>query len=151
MSLQHLEDAARMLERRISLEFTCVTSFAAAVLAVSAASPGVARFLVSAIFVFLAGVEPCLRAVLLLLRIPAAEVAAQIFGIAKILAQDHGRVGVVANVLRKPEIILEDVIDHAADEDDVAAGTQRHPNVSHRRRARKTRINMDDLGAKFER
>src|SRR5215472_5745986 len=51
------------------------------------------------------------------------------------------------DVLAKEQLVLNQVIDEAAEKDDVSADANRHPNIGQRARARETRIYMDNRGA----
>ncbi len=56
-------------------------------------------------------IQPGFRRVLLVLLVPAREQPAQVLGIAILVANQHGGVGVVLNVLVEPLVILQDVVD----------------------------------------
>ena len=58
-----------------------------------------------------------------------------------------GRVGVGDDVLVEVLLVLEDVVDDAAEEGDVAARAQRHVHVGDRRGAGEPRVDVDDLRA----
>ena len=68
-------------------------------------------------------------------RIPAGEEPVEVLGVGERLVDDHGRVRVVLDVLLEVEVVLEDVVDDAAEERDVAAGADADPLRRHRRRA----------------
>ena len=76
-------------------------------------------------------IQPSLRRVLLLFCIPTGEQAAKIFCVAKFLAHQHGRVGVVLDVFVEPLVIFQNVVDQAAEEEDVGSGAQRDPDIGH--------------------
>src|SRR5215469_7923529 len=90
-------------------------------------------------------VEPSLRIVLFLLPVPAGKQPVEIFRVPEVLAQDHGRVGVVDDVVAELLVVLENVTNQGAKEENVAAGTQRHPNIGHRRGAGEARVDMDNF------
>ena len=124
VALQNLEDAARMLQRFVAMRLVQILRFAAAVLAVPAAALAISRLSRRRLRAF---VQPRLGVVLLLLRIPAGEQAAEIFGVAEVFAQDRGGVGVGDDVVAKVSDRSDRVVDQRAEEDDVAAGAQRQP------------------------
>ena len=65
------------------------------------------------------------------LRVEAGEQPVEVLGVAEVLAQDRRRVGVGDDVL--VELLRsEHVVDHAAEEGDVAAGAQRDVDVGDR-------------------
>src|ERR1700682_3392454 len=118
MAAQGLENGARMLQGRIALR---------------KAEAG------------LAFVEPALLVVGALLLVPAGEKAGlSFFGVAKIFAQNAGRVGEVHDVIAEKKIVLDNVPDEPAEKRDVAAGADRHPDIGQRARARKSWIDMHD-------
>jgi hypothetical protein len=53
----------------------------------------------------------------------------------------------VENVVLEPLAVFENVVDDAADEDNVRSGAQGYPDVCGCRRARKTRIDVDDVAS----
>ena len=77
------------------------------------------------------------------LRVEAAEQAAQIFGVLEALLDQGRRIGVVKDVFLEPTIVSQGVIDHAAQERDVAAGPDRDVEVAVRRRPREVRVDVD--------
>src|SRR5207248_6268059 len=81
-----------------------------------------------------AGVRPRCRVVLLLTRIPAREESVEVLGVAEALVDDHRRVRVVPHVFVEDEVVREDVVDEAAEEGDVRAGTDLDPVSRHRGR-----------------
>ena len=96
-------------------------------------------------------VAPGIRVVLFLLLVPAGKDAAQIFGIAKILADDHGRIRIVLDVLAEVLVILQRVMNQSAQEENVGAGTQGYPDIGHRRGAGEARVDVNNGGAAFTR
>src|SRR5579884_4401265 len=94
--LQHLKHASRIFERRIPFELVCLLGLASTVLSVPTASRRVARLRPA--FSTLhrrAAIEPALRVVLLLLRIPPGKHSVQIFCVLEVVAQQGWRVRVV--------------------------------------------------------
>src|SRR6266478_2152409 len=90
-------------------------------------------------------VDPGLPVVAALLPAPAGEKAGRaFFGVAKIFAQNAGGVGEVHHVIAEEEIVLDNVPDEPAKKCDVAASADRHPNISKRASARKSRIDMNN-------
>ncbi len=75
-------------------------------------------------------VEPGFGRVLLLFFVPAGEQAAKVFGIAEVFTHQHCRIRVVQDVVVKILIVLQNVIDDAAEEQNVGPGAQRYPDVS---------------------
>src|SRR5947209_18837920 len=101
-----------MLQSGIVMIFIEITGFATAVFAVSAASFRMASFFSAGrVLGRRAFIEPALRAVGLLLRVPAGKDAAQVFGVAKVLSQDERRIGVVHHVLAEILIVRQRVVD----------------------------------------
>ena len=79
------------------------------------------------------------------LLVPAGEKPGCAFiGIAKIFAQNAGGIGEVHHVIAKEKIVLDNVPDEAAEKRDVAAGTDRHPDIGQRAGARKSWIDMNN-------
>ena len=90
-------------------------------------------------------VDPGLPVVAALLPVPAGENAGRaFFCIAKIFAQNAGCIREVNDVIAEEKIVLDNVPDEAAEKRDVAAGTDRHPDIGQRARARKSRIDMNN-------
>ena len=58
-------------------------------------------------------------------------------------AYDHGRTGVVLQVFRKIQLVVQNVFDQAADEGDVRARTKGHVEMALGRSAGKTGVHMD--------
>jgi len=117
MAAQHLENAARMLQRRIALGETQAVAL----------------------------VEPALRIVGALLFVPARKKTGRPFlGVAKIFAQNAGGISEVHHIIAKEKVVLDNVPDECAQKRDVAAGTDRHPNVGQGTGAGKSWIDMDN-------
>ncbi len=83
------------------------------------------------------------------LRVETAEQAAQVLGVLEALLDQGRRIGVMQDVFLEPAIVGQDVIDHAAEERDVAAGPDRDVEVTERRRPREVRVDVDQRGAAF--
>ncbi len=147
---QHLEDAARMLQCWVGIVDVRVARLTAAVLGMAALG-GMMAGMVMALLYRLVFIEPCGGIVEALLLIPAGEVARAFLGIFEVLAQDRRRVGVLDHVLVEVPVVLEDVMDKCAEENNVAAGAQRRPDVRHRRGTGEPRVHMDDLSAALAR
>src|SRR6266436_1401627 len=93
----------------------------------------------------LAIVGPALPVVAALLSAPAGEKARRaFFRVAKIFAQNAGRIGEVHDVIAEEKIVLDNVPDEAAKKRNVAPGADRHPDVSERAGARKSWIDMNN-------
>src|SRR5581483_3633078 len=60
---------------------------------------------------------------------------------------DEAGVGVQLDVVLVVQVVLEDVVDQAAEEGDVGAGPDRRIDVGHRRRAGEAGVDVDDLRA----
>ena len=88
--------------------------------------------------------RPARPIVAALLGIEAGEKAV---GKAVIVADDPGGVGVLAHVFLLDAIMLDGIVDHAADEGDVRARTQFGEDVGDRAGAIETRIDVQDIGA----
>src|SRR5688572_11989398 len=63
------------------------------------------------------------------------------------VADDPGGVGVLAHVLLMNAVMLDGVVDHAADESDVGSRTQFGEHVSNRAGAIETRVDVQDICA----
>ena len=152
MPLQNLEDAARMLECGVGRVLMRVTCFAAPVLAMTAIG-GVMPGCGLGRMTFLLGtlVQPGLRTVLFLLRIPAREQPIQIFSVAIVFAQNRRRIGIGKDVVLEPLVVLDHVVDQAPEKEDVRARAQRCPDIRTRRGARKARVDMDHFPAPLTR
>ena len=123
MAAQRLEDAARMLQRQIALRETEIVMLV---------------------------VEPGFLVVSAILFIPSGEKSGRTFvRIAKILAQNAGRIGEMDNVIAEEKIVLDHMPNESAEKRDVAAGAHRHPDIGQRARARKAWIHMNDGRAAF--
>src|SRR6266478_802812 len=121
VAAQRLENAARMLQGQIALGET------------------------KAVITF---VDPALPVVAALLPVPAGEKAGgSFFGVAKIFAQNAGRIGEVDHVIAEEKVVLDDVPDQTAEKRNVAAGTHWHPDIGQRAGARKSWIDMNDRRA----
>src|SRR4029453_8140105 len=81
------------------------------------------------------------------LRVPAAEQAVGVLGVLEPLVDDRRGVGVADHVLLEVALVLEHVVDDRAQEDDVAAGPQRHVHVGQGAGAGEAGVDVDDLGA----
>src|ERR1700756_2811247 len=93
-------------------------------------------------------VEPGLPVIAALLPAPAGENAGRaFFRVAKIFAQNTGRIREVNDVIAKEKIALDNVPNEPAKKRDVAASADRHPDIGQRTRARKARIDVDNRGA----
>ena len=118
MAAQRLKHAARMLQGQIPLRKTEAR--------VAFVGPGF--FVVGA-----------------LLFVPTGEKTGRAFiGVAKIFAQNAGRVREVDDIIAEEKIVLDNVPNEATEKCDIAAGADRHPNVGQRARARKSWIDMND-------
>jgi hypothetical protein len=90
-------------------------------------------------------VEPGLPVVAALLPAPAGENAGRaFFCVAKIFAQNAGRIRVMNHVLAEEKFVLDNMPYEAAEKRDVATGADRHPNVGQRAGARESWIDVDD-------
>ena len=144
MTLQHLEHAARMLQRFVALRRLHALRFAAAIFFLTSFVLAVSG---RAILRLRAGVEPRLRVVLF--PIPSGEEAVQLFSVAQVVAQNRRRVRVGHDVIAEPAIVVDRVVDHRAEKREIASGAQRQPVVGHRRRPIESRIDVNDLRAVF--
>ena len=87
---------------------------------------------------------PCSFVVALGRRIEAGEQA--VFRQLESVIDDERGVGVVDQVLVRNAVVLDGVIDKAAEKREVAAGANLAENIGLRRRAREARIHHDHLG-----
>ena len=92
-------------------------------------------------------VAPGLRVVGAGLRVVAGEDAVQVVDVHEVVPQDHGGVGEGLDVLLEVLAGGQDVVDHAAEESDVATGPQRDVHVRDGRGPGEPRVDVDDLGA----
>src|SRR5579871_2719954 len=79
--------------------------------------------------------------------VPAGEETFEFFGVFELFGDDYGRVGEMDAVLAEDEVVGQDVVDEAAEENDVGAGADRHPHVGDRGGAAEARVNMNDRSA----
>ena len=118
VAAQSLENTPRMLQGQIALGETKVS---------------------------MALVDPGLSVVAALLRVPAGEKAGRtFFRVAKIFAQDAGRIREVHDVIAEEKIVLDNVPDDPAKKRNVAAGADRRPDVGQRAGTRESWIDMYD-------
>src|SRR5262249_51463419 len=92
-------------------------------------------------------IEPGLGIVSFLLLIPAGKEAVEIFRVLEVVAQHRRGIGVPGDVLAEISVVGKNVIDQAAEEDNVRTSAERHPDVCHGGGAGETRIDMNDFGA----
>src|SRR4030095_12698060 len=98
----------------------------------------------------IAVVQPSLPVVAALLPVPAGENAGRaFFRVAKIFAQNAGRIREVHDVIAEEKIVLDNVPNESTEECDVAAGAHRHPDIGQRAGARKSWIDMNNGRAAF--
>src|SRR5436305_644427 len=118
MAAQGLENAMRMLQGQIALRKTDTT--------VAVIGPG---FLIVGALFF----------------VPAGEKSGRPFiSVAKIFAQNAGRIGEVHHVIAEEKIVLDDVANESAEKRDVTAGAHRNPDIGQRARARESWIDMNN-------
>src|SRR5262249_18529835 len=79
------------------------------------------------------------------LRVPAGEEPVAVLGVRELVADDHPGVRVGLDVILEPASVLEDVVDDAAEEGDVAARTDADVPGRHGARSGEARIDVDDL------
>src|SRR3989441_1284719 len=79
-------------------------------------------------------------------RIIAGEEAIQVFRIAVVLTDKRGGVGIVHHVVVEVQVVLQQVADDRAQENNIAACPRRHIEVRQGRGARVMRIYMHDFG-----
>src|SRR5579862_6730676 len=118
-----------MLHRRVRLILGHLRSFAAAIFAVSAAGRRVCLLSTSSLLLVGAAIKPGFGIVGLLLGVPSGEESVQILGVTKLLADQHGSVGVALHVLAEIFVILERVVNQAAEEKNVGTCAQRYPDI----------------------
>ena len=143
--LQQLVHAARMLERIVAigadqagrLPAACVTEQTVPARRRLAALSGRLHALV----------QPGARVVLPLLLVPSGKEPVEILGIAEVFTDDRRGVGVVDDVLAKVASLLQDIVDDAPEQREVRPRAERNPDVRHRGRSRKSRIDVNDRGA----
>ncbi len=78
-------------------------------------------------------IHPGIEIVLRLLRVPAAEQAIELFGVLKLIADDQRGVGIRDDVIVEIAVVREDVMDEAAEEGDISAGTNEARRYRRRR------------------
>src|SRR5947208_10701012 len=113
VALQHLENAARMLQGRIRFVLPRVLGFAATIFAVSSTDLGMSRSL-AAVLLGSALIQPAFWVVLLFLCIPTGEESVEVLGIAEVFAKNRGRIGVAHDVIAERSIVLEHVVHESA-------------------------------------
>ena len=74
-------------------------------------------------------VLPALGVVAPLLLVEAGEDAVEVLGVAEVLADEGGGVGVGEDVLPEVLLLAQDVVDDPAEEGDVAARPDRHVQI----------------------
>ncbi len=92
-------------------------------------------------------VGPRLHVVRVVLDAVPGEQSVQVFGVLEVLVHQVRRVGVGAHVLVEPQVVAQHIVDECAEQHDVGTRTNRNVFVRHRRGARETRIDVNDLGA----
>lgn len=87
------------------------------------------------------------RVVVVLVRVESREDTVEVLGVLEVLADDRGGVGVGEHVL--PEVLLlgEHMVDHGAEERDVAAGPDRNVQVGEGAGAHEAWVDVNDAGA----
>src|SRR3954452_9516778 len=83
----------------------------------------------------------------LLLGVPARKQTVQILGVQDTIVDDHRRIGVLEQVLPEVPAVLEDVMDDASQERQIAAGAELDVGARDRARAGEARVDVDHLGA----
>ncbi len=149
VAAQHVEHAARVAQRLVA-PGPAVQRDAGAALDLAAPRRLVRRPVVAG--VALAGrgdrrhalVLPGVVVVRARLGVEAGEHAVEVLGVAEVLAQDGGRVGVVEHVLVEVQLVLQHVVDDRAEEGHVGAGPDGHVQVGQRARPGEARIDVDD-------
>ena len=101
------------------------------------------------LFRFRGIIEPARGIVLLLIVFPTRENSAEILSILEVFRNDHGRVGVMYDVVPEVQVVHQGVINQSAKKDDVGSGAQRSPNIGERRSPREARIDVNDLRPLF--
>src|ERR1700726_580564 len=76
-------------------------------------------------------VHPTLRIVLPGVLLPAAEEPFQIFGVAEVVIDNRGRIGVIDNVLLEIPFIVDDVADYRAQKSNVGTRTDGHVKIGY--------------------
>ena len=145
VSLHDIQNAARILQRFIALEH--LESRRLEFRRAGLVDPGKSRAFGRVPQLLLIGVvTPGFVVVLLLRRIPAREEAR--IGIELVVvAKQAGSVRVAEDIVLVIELVLQDVVDHPAEERNIGARTQPTVDVGLGRRTRITRIDHDPGGA----
>ncbi len=141
MALQNLEDAHRVLQRKI------VTPRARHRGALRVRLAGVSGTLSRGRLIERVFVHPRIEVVFGVLFSPARKKPVQVLCIAEVVVDDGRRVGVVEDVLPEVPFILDDVANQSAEERDIGAGAKCGVNVRDRAGACEPRIHVDDHGA----
>src|SRR3954470_21233226 len=79
-----------------------------------------------------AGVLPGLGLVGALVGVEPAEQPVEVLRVAEVLADEERRVCVSEDVVAKPQVVAQHVVDEPAEQSDVAAGTNRDVDVGER-------------------
>src|SRR5262245_31136092 len=88
--------------------------------------------------------SPACAVVALLLGIKARE---KTVGEAVVVTDDPGSIGVLAHILFLNAVMLESIVDHAADKSDVGTRAQLGEHVRDRAGAVETRVDVENIGA----
>src|SRR5581483_1788632 len=131
MALEDLEDAPWVLQRQVFLgRLALLGHRAAAAVSRLLALRELALLDRGALVLPLRGVVRALRG------IRAGEEPVEVLGVRELVRDDRGCVRVVLHVLVEPALVLEDVVDDAAEERDVGPGADADVPRRHRARAR---------------
>src|SRR5918999_46940 len=144
VTLEHLKDATLVLERRVARARLTVVGaqMTAGTLADEAALAPPDGGVVDG----RALVAPARRVVASVLLVPAGEEPVGA-GVLELLGDEGGSIGVVDDVVLEVALVLEDVVDQAAQERYVRARPYGRVDVAKRARAREARVDVDELRA----
>src|SRR5205807_2162113 len=90
---------------------------------------------------------PARGIVLAVVRFQARENSTQVLSVLKILAHDEGGIRICLHIFLKVQVVLENVVDEAAQKSNIGTYANGRVNIRHLRGAREVRIDMNDRHA----
>ncbi len=90
---------------------------------------------------------PARRIVRAVVWIEAGEETIKFLSVLEIVPHEKTGIGICLHVLLEVQVILQDVVDEAAQEGDISADANGHVDISHLRGTRKVRIDVNDRRA----
>ena len=90
---------------------------------------------------------PARGIVLAVVRFQARENSTQVLSVLKILAHDEGGIRICLHIFLKVQVVLENIVDEAAQKSDIGTYANGRVDICHLRGAREVRIDMNDRRA----